>query len=134
MKATLYLLILVFCFSALSCADDTAEIREAATSASKALSERKWGAIYDGWCDRLQFVNSWEAFFEANFAIEAKQKWKEQAEAILLKYYKKAEADRALGETLRENSKLPDDDRIRLFQFAFKMRRIISIGTAFEDS
>ena len=64
-KAPLRLALLLCFFGERTLADDVSEVRNAATVASKALSDRNWNAVFQGWSKSLQFVHTWEAFFEA---------------------------------------------------------------------
>jgi len=101
-------------FSALAEEDDVAAVRKAATEVSKALAARDWGTVYDGWCERLQRANAWEAFFEVNFAIETRQQWSKAAQQLLDELFNEDAAEKALAAVLKKNPKLDDDTEMKI--------------------
>jgi hypothetical protein len=96
-------------------ANEKEEIRIAATAAANELAKRDWAKIYDSWCADLQFHNTWEALFEASFAIETNQQWAKDAKRILSKLYREAEAEAAVEALRKKKPKHRADEEIEIF-------------------
>ena len=95
-------------------ADDQEEVRKVATAMSDAMAKKDWGAVFEQWGERVKMSNTWEAFFEASFAIETKQRWKGEAEKLLAELYEEEAAEKELEAARKKKPRLPDDEEIKI--------------------